>query len=427
MGLKKEASSFRAKIRMYRQGLGDCFLITLSQNTGQPFYMLIDCGVIVGTANAATLMNKVVDDISETTGGRLDVLVATHEHWDHLSGFVQAQAAFEALKIGEVWLAWTEDPSDELARKLRGERGQLLRALHIAEGRMRFAGAGQSAFELRQVLQLFGVRGATTADALAIVRKLGGDNLRYCSPANPPRQLGETAAKVHVLGPPHNAQQIKRISATFRERLYLSSIAPALHDEDRAQPFDRPFHIPLDAAKQLPYFHDHYWGEDPDSEEKDQSWRSIDGSWLSSSTDLAIRLDGATNNTSLVLAIELDGGDVLLFAADAQAGNWGSWQDLPKTPRLLERTVLYKVGHHGSGNGTPQTLGLEQMRHLRYALVPVDQVVAEKRGWDRMPLPGLMAQLSVMASEGVLRSDEKLAPKLRGSVTETKLYFEVTL
>jgi uncharacterized protein YfiM (DUF2279 family) len=37
---------------------------------------------------------------------------------------------------------------------------------------------------------------------------------------------------------------------------------------------------------------------------------------------------GRVDNTSLVLAIELADGDVLLFAADAQVGNWLSWQDL---------------------------------------------------------------------------------------------------
>src|SRR6266699_2202355 len=67
-------------------------------------------------------------------------------------------------------------------------------------------------------------------------------------------------------------------------------------------------------------------------------------------------LDSMTNNTSLVLAIELADGDVLLFAADAQVGNWLSWQDLKWTvgtspvtgPDLLKRTIFYKVGHHGS-------------------------------------------------------------------------------
>jgi hypothetical protein len=69
-------------------------------------------------------------------------------------------------------------------------------------------------------------------------------------------------------------------------------------------------------------------------------------------------LDSSTNNTSLVLAIELrESGKVLLFAADAQVGNWLAWQDLQfadgkevavTNADLLARTVFHKVGHHGS-------------------------------------------------------------------------------
>ena len=66
-----------------------------------------------------------------------------------------------------------------------------------------------------------------------------------------------------------------------------------------------------------------------------------------------------TNNSSLVLAIELvASGKVLLFAADAQTGNWSSWAGVNwddhtvHTDDLLARTVFYKVGHHASHNAT---------------------------------------------------------------------------
>src|SRR5690349_12577305 len=44
-----------ARIRMYRQGLGDCFLVTLPRAAGSQkpsdFHILLDCGVILGTEN----------------------------------------------------------------------------------------------------------------------------------------------------------------------------------------------------------------------------------------------------------------------------------------------------------------------------------------------------------------------------------------
>ena len=33
---------------------------------------------------------QVMDNIVKVTDGEIDLLIATHEHWDHLSGFVQA-------------------------------------------------------------------------------------------------------------------------------------------------------------------------------------------------------------------------------------------------------------------------------------------------------------------------------------------------
>ncbi len=69
----------------------------------------------------------------------------------------------------------------------------------------------------------------------------------------------------------------------------------------------------------------------PDEEGNSQSWRRIDGDWLGASREFAIKLDNATNNTSLVLAFEIDGGRTLIFAADAQVGSWLSWADLDWT------------------------------------------------------------------------------------------------
>ena len=78
--------------------------------------------------------------------------------------------------------------------------------------------------------------------------------------------------------------------------------------------------------------------------------RRIDGDWLGAAGAVALKLDSDTNNTSLVLAFELPGDqrDVMLFAGDAQVGNWLSWskQDYPApdggtvtSDELLARTL----------------------------------------------------------------------------------------
>jgi glyoxylase-like metal-dependent hydrolase (beta-lactamase superfamily II) len=105
---------FRVRVRMYRQGLGDCFLITFPRKGKNPFQILVDCGVL---ARDSEFMTRIVRHIRDTvrngkTKGkaRLDVVVATHEHKDHLSGFNQARDVFNKdFEFGAVWLGWTEN------------------------------------------------------------------------------------------------------------------------------------------------------------------------------------------------------------------------------------------------------------------------------------------------------------------------------
>ena len=443
------ASGYRAKIRMYRQGLGDCFLIALPRSDGstRPFYLMIDCGVVLGTADPNTIMTKVMDHIVSTTGGQIDLLVATHEHWDHLSGFVQAKPSFDRLKIDQVWLAWTEDAKDPLTQKLKQEKGQALAALRMGLSRMQMGGDTDGTEELSGILEFFGAtKGVTTTDALENVRaKVSAP--RYCLPSDAPVVPQGISARFYVLGPPHDEKMLRKInpSATNQETyglamdglgMFMDSAGTALGDNDDGRPFDQQFEIPFayaQTAPELDFFRKNYF--QPDGAASDD-WRRIDGDWLGGATEMALQLDSLTNNTSLVLAIELaPDGDVLLFAADAQVGNWLSWQDLKWTvngkavtgPDLLKRAIFYKVGHHGSHNATLKEKGLEEMVNLRVAMIPVDHDMAVKKRWGKMPLDDLVAALSKQAKGAVLRVDQPTPPDIHGeAVVEDPLFYEVT-
>jgi hypothetical protein len=149
------------------------------------------------------------------------------------------------------------------------------------------------------------------------------------------------------------------------------------------------------------------------------STAKIDSEWLGSAGALALKLDSDTNNTSLALAFEMIGGKVLLFAADAQVGNWLSWhdQDYGEPPvtvaSLLGRTVFYKVGHHASHNATLRDQGLELMRSGDLvAMIPVVETVAKaqgSKGWN-MPYPPLLERLNALTRNRVIRGDQGVPP-----------------
>ena len=463
----KAAGQAVVTVRMYRQGLGDCFLLSFpTSSKNRPFYMMIDCGVILGTEGAADKMGAVLGDIKETTGGHIHLLVATHEHWDHLSGFVQAEDVFKQLTVDQLWLAWTEDPTNKSAQELRASRRYKVETLRKAVARLRAVGEEQkkladspmdrkaaertaeTAERIEGILGFFGAAGgASTGDALRIIRE-HAQSVQFRYPGEAPIALpGVEGVRIYILGPPEN-ELIKRSDPTKTgQEVYAMALGLAPSDEaflkavqetegpvDEAAcmpgwPFDQYLQIPVAKARKIQFFKDYYGfgGQEKDgspSQDEDANplWRRIDGDWLGTAGTLALQLDSDTNNTSLALAIELVGSrKVLLFPGDAQVGNWLSWKalawDVPgvvgrvTAADLLRRTVLYKVGHHASHNATLCAKGLELMKSQELvAMIPVDHAMAVKKRWN-MPFPALLKRIQEKASGRIIRIDEGLGDR----------------
>jgi len=441
------ADGARGSVRIYRQGLGDCILVQIKRQGRDDFKLLIDCGVVLGTSDPATCMTRVVEDIVAVTHGYVDVFAITHEHWDHVSGLLQAPASFAKLKVGEVWLGWTEDPDDPLAQQLKSELGKAEAALAASGAALQMAGDEATAKMLQDVAATsFGaavVAGATTKAALEAAKALTPKPPRLCRPSDDPFEIPGADARIFVLAPPHDPVLIRKInpSKSNPETYALAmngagvlplGVAAALglaEDAGDSAPFHPRVSIPLDSPRLPDFFRENYLAG--------EAWRRIDADWLAPTADLALALQSYTNNTSLVLAMEVGeagSGDVLLFAADAQVGNWESWQDFawPKTePKvtgsgLLSKTIFYKVGHHGSHNATLRQHGLEQMTGLRTAVIPVDEAMAKKKRWGQMPLPLLIDALNRQIRNGaVLRTDQTPTTPVAGATVSAD-YFEIT-
>ncbi len=450
---RKTSATPRLRVRMYRHGLGDCLLLRLAKaRSRETFNILIDCGLISVAEGAKDKMRVVAEDIASTCP-RLDVVVMTHEHWDHCSGFStqQAREVFDGIDVGEVWYAWTEDPSNELGKRLRREREEKLQALALAAQALSAdkdnAAMRERALGLSRLLGFFGADAAAlaagteklgkTREAFEFLMRKPGVRTRFCYPTRAPITFADVpGVRVYVLGPPENETLIKKSAPSKKDRevyelagesMLTAQLSMAFRRRSGQTPIndtleDCPFEttlrrVPKPVDPQQPLALDELVAETWNA--TDESYRRIEDDWTRAAETLALNLDSHTNNTCLVLAIELiDTGEVLLFPADAQVGNWLSWQGLKwrlKTsagttevtgPDLLARTCFYKVGHHGSHNATLRALGLEQMvSEDLVAFIPVVKAEAEKNRWMAMPFTPLVKRLRERTGGRVLRAD----------------------
>lgn len=347
----------RVSVRVYRQGLGDCILVSVKRPGDKDFKLMIDCGLVLGVRdkNPVETMTRVVDNLVTDTGGEVDVLAITHEHWDHLSGFNQAKDSFKKLTVGEVWVAWTEDLTDDLANQLRKELTRAKQALGLCATALHAAGNPKVQEMLADLaLTPFGAAASnSTAAAFEAVKTAAvfkntdtKPALKIWCPASEPVQIPNADARFYVLGPPHNGKLIRKINPSTRnpetyglalngdgalsqgviaalrqmgreltdeEKLRLGLVGDfGVAEDDEPQDADivAPFHqrmtIPLPNQKGLDlfdgldskgaiktFFRANYYDAD--------SWRRIDADWLGSAPELAMAIQSFTNNTSSCL------------------------------------------------------------------------------------------------------------------------------
>jgi hypothetical protein len=439
------------ELHLYCQGLGDCHLIGVPREDGGTWWMLIDCGVHSATANGTARIRDVVADIARVTGGRLDLLVITHEHWDHLSGFSVAADLFAGITIGERWFAWTENPDDPLGRRLDRYKADGYAALADAALRLGTDNAHAAAAEALDAVIGFGFGAAGERVRAARNAARSGNNIRYLEPGTlAPLPSEASAIRCWVLGPPRSTAALGITDSTTQTYgldaggdgfALLNAVGNGMAvadgqlsvGDDALAPFDPGVGLVLTAAltsdaervaedPDIAFLSEHYGGPVVDlgppgdtQPKPDQGWRRIDNDWLApAASALALQLDSRTNNTSLVLAIEIAAtGRVLLFTADAQIGSWQTWPGITFAghpdvtgAKLIERTVFLKVGHHGSRNATLREGGLDAMNSPDLvAFIPTDETLAKKVRWNDIPASGLIEELRTRTHGRLFQSD----------------------
>ena len=83
---KKSRVGRQIKIRMYNVGFGDSFLLKVPTDDGER-RILVDCGFHSGGKGKFSDQDLVKQIKADLDGQPLHVVVATHRHQDHISGF----------------------------------------------------------------------------------------------------------------------------------------------------------------------------------------------------------------------------------------------------------------------------------------------------------------------------------------------------
>jgi glyoxylase-like metal-dependent hydrolase (beta-lactamase superfamily II) len=354
----------RLTLRCYGVGFGDCFLLTFHYPapTGDR-HVLIDFGSTQSPPNGKKkLMKLIADDIATVVGKPLHVLVATHRHADHISGFATNASktgtgdVIAGLQPQLVIQPWTERP--DAPREFIGKGPNMMGAddaLRLSLTRMSDVAvaaaheAGHLSAEVRSEIKFVADDGVANLSAVknlaAMGKKTKAAYVQYGSKVAALKTLLPGVA-VTVLGPPTIKQKsdvldqdpvnkkeywhFAQFWALRADAAGVQGKAPALFP--RARTYRSLREIPIEDR----------WFV--------RRLRAVRGKQL---LGLVRAMDDALNNTSVILLFEA-GKKKLLFPGDAQ---WENWElALTKNADLLKDVDVYKVGHHGSLNATPKTL-----------------------------------------------------------------------
>jgi beta-lactamase superfamily II metal-dependent hydrolase len=407
----------KVKIGMYNVGFGDAFLMRIETGEGVK-KILIDCGSHPGGPGPkpmSVICKRIVEDVRDADGvPRIDVVVGTHRHADHVSGF--QQKIWKQVEVGEVWMPWTEDPNDARARRIL--ETQSSRALALFLG-IRALARRQPAFDAAaRASGLYAIARNNLKNQRAMDTLhdgFAGKPKRFFLPSKKRKRTFETpllpGVKIHVLGPSRDESVMAAMDPP-EEEMFFRYRASAVRQEPH-QPFKENWILTADKVrKDAAYAHLRLREDIADTIAS-----------IGDGTDLAAAqaIDDAINNTSLMLLFEI-GEEFFLFPGDSQWGTWDVAMRDAEWRKLLRKTSFLKVSHHGSENASPVTFvdtilgsGFRAMCSTRS--MPI---------WEELPKKKLIERLIAKSSNRLARSD-KATVTPPGFKREGNLYTETEI
>lgn len=354
-------SPVRIHLYTYQMGFGDCFLLRFVYSDRKQRHVLIDFGTsgLPKTMPPNHMLN-VASDIEAKCGGRLDAVVATHRHLDHISGFATAADGkgtgdiIRRLKPRVVVQPWTEqlDLTEDATGPLKA-RASSVKHLRALQGMNEFAAILVQNFDrlgkglTKDVANKIRFLGETNVKNLSAVKNLAamGKNVYTYFGARSGLDSILPGVKTTVLGPPtvQQAATVAKMRSRDAAEYWHLRLGKLRQEINAGTASETPF----------PGYATYPGGKLPMS----MRWiaKQVQQARADELLQIVTTLDDAMNNTSLILLFEV-GNKKLLFPGDAQIENWEYALGRPEVLRTLSGVTHYKVGHHGSLNATPKTL-----------------------------------------------------------------------
>ena len=373
------------RIRMYNVGFGDCILLMFDFADG-PRTMLVDCGAHLG--GSASPMASVRADLFEAVRRdgtpRIDVVVATHRHFDHISGFDSKD--WDGVSVGEVWMPWTEERGVVAADALRTKQKRAAAALSA-----RFPTADTPVGWL--AMNSLSNKGAEQT----LLNGFDGDpDHRYLPAVDRHDRSFSTdllpGVRIHALGPSHDPAIVATLDPP------KGKYFPPPPDENGANPAAAGTGVGAGSSAAGRIFPDRYRIEPAryhatyprlaDHADMAEVQRRAEEDFLGA----AAALEDAINGTSLVLVLEI-GARCIVLGGDAEWGTWSEILDDAEWCDLLRRTAVYKVSHHGSYNGTPKPFVDDLLPDDAISLVSLRPI----ENWPSIPRTTLLDALETGA------------------------------
>ena len=346
-------------VRAYNVGVGDCIYVQIPDRAGK-FHILIDCGTLGAQdllAAAFADLESMLPDADDGSGKkRLDLLVITHRHKDHIRGI--GLDLFDNIEVNNIWLSAAMNKNHPQAQLFQAFKNNVQLMLESMDTRGFSLAAADALAELtypyeRETEKLengFGVK---------------PDFVTAGSTWDAAFKLKDT--RIHVLGPENDidrfylGEDIQNGGSNFNgfspgALANMSALNSQLSEKGSQFEGNHPVNISTEDFERL---------------RSRMKFNAL---------AFAYKDNSFRNNTSVVLLIEWRGrrllftGDAEWSGAFAEGKENGSWNVMwhQRCEQLNKPLDFLKVGHHGSENATPWHSGNKdhEVNEILEAILP---------------------------------------------------------